>query len=121
VVDDSYQPAISQVGLNLSLTLVNQGPALVTVVFLQVSQPGLRLAFYPVMVALPVSKPFAFTLVGVFDCQGAATADASTVVVTVSSQTGISSVTLGLKPGSVPPKGWQDQRSAFCASSNAGH
>jgi hypothetical protein len=124
VVDDRYQPAISQVGLNMALTLVNHGPAMVTVDFLQVSQPGLRLAFYPVQVPLPVGKPFAFTLVGVFDCQGTvptvAAADASTVEVTVSSQTGISSVTLGLKPGSVPPKGWQDQRSAFCATSNTG-
>jgi len=125
VVDDRYQPAISQVGLNMALTLVNHGPAMVTVDFLQVSQPGLRLAFYPVQVPLPVGKTFAFTLVGVFDCQGATAAstipDASTVEVTVSSQTGISSVTLGLKPGSVPPKGWQNQRSAFCATSNAGH
>ena len=118
VVDDRYLPLISQVGLDLALTLVNHGPALVTVVFLEASQPGLRLDFYPVKVTLPVGKPYAFHLVGVFDCQGAASAHASTVEVTVSGQSGISSVTLELKPGSVPPAGWQSQRSVFCASPN---
>jgi hypothetical protein len=119
VVTDRYVPAISSVGLNLGITLVNHGPALVTVVFMQVSQPGLRLAFYPVQVALPVGTPTAFTLVGVFDCRGGAATDASTVEVTVSAQTGTSTVTLPLKAGSVPPDGWQRQRSAFCAPSNA--
>ena len=117
VVADRYQPGISEVGLDLGLTLVNHGPAVVTVVFLQVSQPGLRLAFYPVGVPLAVGKPTALTLVGVFDCSGATTATrTSTVEVTVRGQTGISSVTLGLEPDSVPPRGWQDQRSTFCAS-----
>lgn len=123
VVDDRYQPAISEVGLNLGLNLVDHGPAPVTVVFLQVSQPGLRLNFYPVSVSLPVGEPTELTLVGVFDCQAATAARASTVDVTVTSQTGISSVTLELKPGSVPPSGWQDQRSAFCslANTSSGH
>jgi hypothetical protein len=121
VVNDRYQPAISEVGLNMAITLVNNGPALVTVVFLQVSQPGLRLAFYPVEIPLPVGAPTAFTLVGVFDCQGATAPDASTVEVTVSSQSGISSVILALKAGSVPPKGWQNQRSTFCSAPNNGH
>lgn len=116
VVADRYQPAISEVGLDLGLTLVNHGPALVTVVFLQVSQPGLGLAFYPVAVPLPVGKPVALTLVGVFDCQDTTVAHASTADVTVNGPTGISSVTLGLEPDSVPPKGWQGQRSIFCSS-----
>lgn len=119
VVEDRYLPLISQVGLDLALTLVNHGPAQVTVVFFEASQPGLRLDFYPVKVPLPVGKPYAFHLVGVFDCQGATTAQASTVEVTVSGQSGISSVTLGLKPGSAPPTGWQSQRSVFCASPDA--
>jgi hypothetical protein len=116
VVADRYQPAISEVGLDLGLTLVNHGPALVTVVFLQVSQPGLGLAFYPVAVPLPVGKPTALTLVGVFDCHDTTVAHLSTVDVTVNGPTGISSVTLGLRPGSVPPSGWQDQRTTFCSS-----
>lgn len=120
VVNDRYQPAISEVGLDLGLTLVNHGPALVTVLFLQVSQPGLRLVFYPVAVTLPVGKPTALTLVGVFDCRRTAPAHASTVEVTVSGQTGISSVTLELKPDAVPPDGWQVQRSTFCSSSSQG-
>lgn len=120
VVDDRYQSAISQVGLDLGLTLVNHGPALVTVVFLQVSQPGLNLDFYPVKVSLPVGKPTALTLVGVFDCQGPTAAHANTVEVTVSGQSGISSVTLKLKPDAVPPEGWQDQRTEFCSSSSKG-
>jgi len=90
-------------------------------VFLQVSQPGLSLAFYPVEIPLPVGAPTAFTLVGVFDCQGATVSGASTVEVTVIGQGGTSSVVLGLKAGSVPPKGWQNQRSAFCAAANTGH
>ena len=119
VLDDRYNPSISEVGLNLGLTLVNHGPAPVTVMFLQVSQPGLRLDFYPVNVPLPAGKLFAFTLVGVFNCQSKASSDSSTntVEVTVKGENGISSVTLGLKPGSMPPKGWQNQRSLFCASS----
>lgn len=116
VVADRYQPAISEVGLDMGLTLVNHGPALVTVVFLEVSQPGLGLAFYPVAVPLPVGKPVALTLIGVFDCQDTTVAHASTAEVTVNGPTGISSVTLGLEPDSVPPKGWQDQRSIFCSS-----
>jgi hypothetical protein len=120
VVDDRYQPSISQVGLNMALTLVDNGPAPVTVVFLQVSQPGLSLAFYPVKIALTVGKPTPFTLVGVFDCQRTTPPGGSTVEVTVSGQNGISSVDLGLKAGSVPPKGWQNQRSTFCATANAG-
>jgi hypothetical protein len=116
VVADRYQPLISEVGLDMGLTLVNHGPALVTVVFLQVSQPGLGLAFYPVAVPLPIGKPTALTLVGVFDCQSTTPAHLSTVDVTVNGPTGISSVTLELKPGSVPPSGWQDQRSTFCSS-----
>jgi hypothetical protein len=120
VVNDRYEPAISEVGLDMALTLVNNGPAPVTVEFLQVSQPGLSLAFYPVEVPLRVGTPTAFTLVGVFGCQGAATSGAGTVEVTVAGQSGTSSVVLGLKPGAVPPKGWQDQRSVFCAESNIG-
>lgn len=120
VVDNHYQPTISQVGLNLGLTLINHGPAPVTVVFLQVSQPGLNLNFYPVRVPLPVGKPTALTLVGVFDCEGATATRASTVEVTVNGQTGISSVTLKLKSDSIPPTGWQDQRSEFCSTSSTG-
>jgi hypothetical protein len=120
VVDDRYQPAISEVGLDLGLTLVDRGPAQVTVVFLQVSQPGLKLAFYPVQVPLPVGKPTALTLVGVFDCQGTTSGHASTVEVTVDGQTGISSVDLALEPGSVPPDGWRQQRSAFCSAPGTG-
>jgi len=119
VVSDSYVPAISEVGLNLGITLVNHGPALVTVVFLQVSQPGLRLAFYPVEIPLPVGAPTPFTLVGVFDCRGATASGRSTVEVTVSGESGTKSVVLPLKAGSVPPDGWQRQRSAFCAASDA--
>ena len=121
VVDDRYQPTISEVGLNMALTLVNNGPARVTVEFLQVRQPGLSLAFYPVEVTLPVGTPTALTLVGVFDCRGATTPGTSTVEVTVVGQgSGTSSVVLGLKAdsGSVPPKGWQNQRSVFCAEAN---
>ena len=120
VVDDRFQPAISEVGLNMALTLVNHGPAPVTVVFLQVSQPGLSLAFYPVEVPLRVGTPTALTLVGVFDCQTATVPTASTVEVTVTGQSGTSSVVLGLKAGSAPPKGWQNQRSVFCAEANTG-
>ena len=120
VVDDHYQPAISEVGLDMALTLVNNGPAPVTAEFVQVSQPGLSLAFYPVEVPLPVGTPTAFTLVGVFDCHSTRTPDASTVEVTVTAESGTSSVVLGLKAGSgsVPPKGWQTQRSVFCSEAN---
>jgi hypothetical protein len=122
VVDDRYEPSISEVGLNMALTLVNDGPAPVTAEFLEVSQPGLSLAFYPVEVPLPVGTPTALTLVGVFDCQGAPTLRASTVEVTVAGESGTSSVTLGLKAGSEPPKGWQNQRTVFCAEANtSGH
>ena len=120
VVNDRYQPAISEVGLNMALTLVNNGPAPVTVEFLQVSQPGLSLAFYPVEIPLPIGTPTAFTLVGVFDCQAATAPGASTIEVTVAAQGGPRSVVLGLKAGSVPPKGWQNQRSVFCAEANSG-
>lgn len=120
VVDDRYEPAISQVGLNMALTLVNNGPGPVTVEFLQVSQPGLNLAFYPVEVPLRVGTPTPLTLVGVFGCQGAKASGTGTIEVTVVGQSGTSSVVLGLKPGAVPPKGWQDQRSVFCAESNVG-
>ena len=123
VVDDRYQPTLFEVGLNMALTLVDNGPAPVTVEFLQVSQPGLSLAFYPVEVPLTVGKPTALTLVGVFGCQDATAPGSSTVQVTVSGRSGaISSVVLGLKAGSAPPKGWQDQRSAFCAEADtSGH
>jgi hypothetical protein len=120
VVDERYEPAISQVGLNMALTLVNNGPGPVTVEFLQVSQPGLSLAFYPVEVPLRVGTPTPFMLVGVFGCQGAKASGTGTIDVTVVGQSGTSSVVLGLKPGAVPPKGWQDQRSVFCAESNIG-
>jgi hypothetical protein len=119
VVDDRYQPTLFEVGLNMALTLVDNGPAPVTVEFLQVSQPGLSLAFYPVEVPLAVGKPTALTLVGVFGCQDATAPGASTVQVTVTGRSGaISSVVLGLKAGSAPPKGWQNQRSAFCAEAD---
>lgn len=122
VVDDRYEPSISEVGLNMALTLVNNGPAPVTAEFLQVSQPGLSLAFYPVEVPLPVGTPTALTLVGVFDCQAAPAARASTVEVTVAGESGTSSVVLGLKAGSMPPRGWQNQRTVFCAEANtSGH
>jgi hypothetical protein len=120
VVNDHYQPFISQVGLDLALTLVNRGPAPVTVEFFEASQPGLLLDFYPVKVPMPVGKPYSFHLVGAFDCQDStsakANANANTVEVTVSSQTGISSVTLDLAPGTSAPEGWQVQRSEFCAA-----
>jgi hypothetical protein len=119
VVDDRYQPTLFEVGLNMALTLVDNGPAPVTVEFLQVRQPGLSLAFYPVEVPLAVGKPTAFTLVGVFGCDRTTAPGASTVEVTVTGRSGTtSSVVLGLKAGSVPPKGWQDQRSVFCAEAN---
>jgi len=85
-----------------------------------VSQPGLSLAFYPVEVPLRVGTPTPFMLVGVFGCQGAKASGTGTIDVTVVGQSGTSSVVLGLKPGAVPPKGWQDQRSVFCAESNIG-
>lgn len=126
VVSDRYQPMISEVGLDMSLTLVNHGPALVTALFVEVSQPGLKLSFYPLRIQLPVGKPIALTLVGVFDCGGVAAAPAdvvtsagSTAEVTVNSQTGIKSVPVELEAGSVPPAGWQNQRSEFCAESSA--
>ena len=119
VVDDRYQPAITEVGLDMALTLVDNGPAPVTVEFLQVRQPGLSLAFYPVRIPLQVGKPAGLTLVGVFDCQGATAPGASTVEVTVAGRAGTSSVVLGLKKASsVPPEGWQNQRSVFCAEAN---
>jgi len=124
VVDDRFEPSISEVGLNMALTLVDNGPAPVTAEFLEVSQPGLSLAFYPVEVPLPVGTPTALTLVGVFDCHGATGPGprASTVEVTVAGQSGTSSVVLGLKAGSEPPKGWQSQRSVFCAEAGtSGH
>jgi len=143
VVGDHYQPVVFSYGLNMSLTLVDNGPAPVTVEFLQVSQPGLSLDFYPVSVPLPVGTPTTLALYGVFDCgrtaslnaaAGAAAgatagadAYASTVEVTLSSRTGISGVRVGLAAGSVPPQGWQDQLAAFCAAapasnaSNAAH
>jgi hypothetical protein len=119
VVDDSYQPTLFEVGLNMALTLVDNGPAPVTVEFLQVRQPGLSLAFYPVEVPLAVGKPTALTLVGVFGCDHPTAPGASTVEVTVAGRSGAtSSVVLGLKAGSAPPKGWQSQRSAFCAEAD---
>ncbi|WP_034262548.1 hypothetical protein [Actinospica robiniae] len=143
VVGDHYQPVIFSYGLNMSLTLVDNGPAPVTVEFLQVSQPGLSLDFYPVNVPLPVGKPTTLALNGVFDCERTASstaaagadkdahasgnasagtkagadANASTVDVTVSSRTGIGGVRVGLAAGSVPPQGWQDELAAFCAPS----
>lgn len=131
VVGDHYQPVIFSYGLNMSLTLVDNGPAPVTVEFLQVSQPGLSLDFYPVRVPLPVGTPTTLALNGVFDCARTASSSAdagaeakapadpaaSTVEVTVSSRTGIGGVRVGLAAGSVPPKGWQDELAAFCAAS----
>lgn len=137
VVDDHYQPVIFSYGLNMSLTLVDNGPAPVTVEFLQVSQPGLSLDFYPVSVPLPVGTPTTLALDGVFDCGRAASANAgadagagteakaqadanaSMVEVTVSSRTGIGGVRVGLAAGSVLPQGWQDEFAAFCADSHA--
>lgn len=133
-MSDRYQPTISAVGLNMGLTLVNHGPALVTALFVEVNQPGLKLLFYPVRIQLPVGEPIALTLEGVFDCRGGTAAaesagespdvssdpgpHPSTVEVTVNSQTGIDTVDLGLDAGFVPPAGWQNQRSAYCAESN---
>jgi hypothetical protein len=107
-------------GLDFGVTLEDEGPAQISVLNVQVEQPGLAEAFSPVPVQLKVGEQTEIRLEGIYDCRGGTGPTATSVTVLAADPRGhVSTLVLRLPPGSGPPDGWQTGRSEYCHSAAA--
>lgn len=104
-------------GLDFGVTLEDKGPAQVSVLSVQVRQPGLAEAFSPVPVPLKVGEQTEIRLEGIYDCHGGTEPVATSVTVWAADPRGnVTTLVLKLPPGSGPPAGWEIGRSEYCHS-----
>jgi hypothetical protein len=107
-------------GLDFGVTLEDKGPAQISVLNVQVDQPGLAEAFSPVPVQLKVGEQTEIRLEGIYDCRGGTGPVATSVTVLAADPDGhVSTLVLKLPPDSGPPAGWQIGRSEYCHSAAA--
>lgn len=107
-------------GLDFGVTLEDKGPAPISILNVQVDQPGLAEAFEPVPVPLKVGEQTEIRLEGIYDCRGGTGPAATSVIVWVADPQGHErDLVLKLPPDSGPPAGWELGRSEYCHSSAA--
>lgn len=112
----AYVPSADGEGLDLVLTLRDDGPAVATVIWVGVDQPGLALGYPPLPLPINVGHSLTIKLGGRYTCDGAADTEARTLTAMVRSPRGaVSAITLPMPSGAVLPTGWRDARDAFCA------
>jgi hypothetical protein len=112
----AYVPSADGEGLDLVLTLRDDGPAVATVIWIGVNQPGLALGYPPLPLPVQVGHSLSIKLGGRYTCNGAADTEVRTLTAMVRSPRGaVSSITLPMPSGAVLPTGWRDARTAFCA------
>lgn len=117
VLSGKYVPGAQFPALNYDVTLLDQGPATVTVLTLEVYAPGLFDAYAWRISGLPVGKPTQVMLQGFYVCVGDGSKDADSVIMSVTGPTGRpDSLTLNSTltgPGLSPS--WLDQRQELCS------
>jgi hypothetical protein len=111
----NYVPSPDGEGLDLAITLRDDGPAIATLIWVGVNQPGLALGYPPLPLPIKVGHTMAIKLGGRYTCNGETGAQAKTLTVLVQSPRGvISDITLPMPSDAVLPTGWQGDRAAFC-------
>jgi hypothetical protein len=112
----AYVPSADGEGLDLVVTLRDDGPAVATVIWVGVDQPGLALGYPPLPLPVDVGHSLSIKLGGRYTCNDAAATDARTLTAMVRSPRGaVTAITLPMPSGAVLPTGWRDARTAFCA------
>lgn len=121
-VRGSFQPSALGIGLDLALQLEDRGPQPVSLLAIEIDQPGLALAF-PSAGALPmkVGTPMAIVLNGQYDCIGDDAVVAHTFELAVQVRTGaVENIVVALPTTAVLPDGWRTDRETFCRASGGG-
>jgi len=114
-VNGAYVPSADGEGLDLVLSLRDDGPAMATLDWVGVDQPGLALGYLPLPLPMRVGHPIAVRLEGRYSCSGDAQATADTLTAVVQSPRGVrSDLTVALPKDASLPDGWQSAREAFC-------
>jgi hypothetical protein len=114
-VNGAYVPSADGEGLDLVLSLRDEGPATATLYWVGVDQPGLALGYLPLPLPMRVGHPIAVRLEGRYSCTGDAQAIARTLTAVVQSPRGVrSDLTVALPRDAALPDGWQSAREAFC-------
>jgi hypothetical protein len=114
-VHGAYVPSADGEGLDLVLSLQDVGPAVATLDWVGVDQPGLSLGYPPLPLPMRVNHPVAVRLLGRYFCSGNAATIASTLTAMVQSPRGVVSyLTVALPSDAELPDGWQSAREAFC-------
>lgn len=119
LVSGKYVPGAAFPALNYDVTLLDQGPAAITVLTLEVFAPGLFDAYAWQVSGLPVGKPTKVALQGFYVCVGQDTKDADSVIMSVTGPSGApDSLTLNsMLTGPGPSPSWLDQRAQLCGGS----
>lgn len=114
-LNGAYVPSADGEGLDLVLSLRDEGPATATLDWVGVDQPGLALGYLPLPLPMRVGHPIAVRLEGRYACVGAAEVTADTLTAVVESPRGVrSDLTVALPKDASLPDGWQSAREAFC-------
>jgi len=114
-LNGAYVPSADGEGLDLVLSLRDDGPATATLEWVGVDQPGLALGYLPLPLPMRVGHPIAVRLEGRYSCVGDAEATARTLTAVVQSPRGVrSDLTVTLPKDASLPDGWQSAREAFC-------
>lgn len=113
----AYVPSATFSGLSLKLTLVDRGPAPVSVSGLAIIQPGLAMTYAQAPVSLKVDDPTTITMPAVYKCSPWYGPVSQTVSMYVTDPRGvISLVSLQVPPqtGPDPSNGWFALRNVLC-------
>lgn len=121
-VNGAYVPSADGEGLDLVLSLRDDGPATATLYAVGIYQPGLALGYLPLPLPMRVGHPIAVRLQGRYSCAGDATVTADSLTVFVQSPRGVrSDLTVAMPKDAELPDGWQSAREAFCMGQEMAH
>lgn len=114
-LNGAYVPSADGEGLDLVLSLRDEGPATATLDWVGVDQPGLALGYLPLPLPMRVGHSLAVRLEGRYSCTGGDQVTARTLTAVVQSPRGVrSDLTVALPKDAALPDGWQSAREAFC-------
>lgn len=115
----AYVPSASFSGLSLKLTLVDRGPASVSVSSLAIIQPGLVVTYVQAPVRLKVDDPTTIMMSAVYKCSPWYGPLSRTVSMYVTDPRGVISLLslpMPLQAGPDPWSGWRALRNVLCNS-----